>query len=348
MPLATRTVGCLRYFRPARVFVREDAAKYPLAKELIARFQADGIDVKTVRRVQGIPGDTPRQSFFEAKRTLVLSVRKKAPLQGCRPSANWQLPFVSGCPGHCHYCYLNTSFGPKPYVRVYVNVDEILGHAEEYIERRRPMVTIFEGSATSDPIPLEHWTGSLRRAVLHFAKHPYGRFRIATKYDGVDSLLGLEHNDHTRIRFTINSERVISGWDKATASLARRLAAAEKVAQAGYPFGFLVGPIVLYDGWEDEYVRLIEQIAERFDKAERERMSFELITHRFTPTAKELIERVYVDTDLPMDTSDRAWSYGQFGYGKWKYAPHAYGRVQQIVKGAIGRMIPEAKVMYLV
>jgi len=338
----------MRYFRPARVLVIEEALRYPLAGELVARFTAEGIPVTTVRRVQGIPGDSVREGFFEAKRTLVLTVRRRSPLQSCRPSANWQLPFVSGCPGHCHYCYLNTSFGLKPYVRVYVNVDEILAQAEEYIERRRPMVTIFEGSATSDPVPLEHWTGSLRAAIEHFGAHAYGRFRFATKYDDIDSLIGARHNGHTRIRFTVNSEHVISRWDKATTGLARRLEAARKVAEAGYPTGFLIGPIVLYPGWEREYTELVEHIAATFEKGLRKGLSFELIAHRFTPRAKELIESVYTDTDLPMDTGERTWSYGQFGYGKWKYAQDAYRRVHEVVKGAITRAIPEARVMYVV
>lgn len=338
----------MRYFRPARVFVREEALRYPLAHQLIHRFEHEGIPVKTVKRVTGIPGETTRQGFFEAKRTLVLAVRQSAPLQGCRPSANWQLPFVSGCPGHCHYCYLNTSFGPKPYIRVYVNVDDIFAQAEEYIRKKSPMVTVFEGSATSDPVPLEWWTGHLRRAIEHFGRHPFGRFRIATKYDGVESLLDAEHRGHTRIRFTINSERVIGRWDKATAGLGRRLAAAKKVAEAGYPFGFLIGPIVLYPGWQDEYVQLVERVASTFAKDERRRMSIELITHRFTPKAKELIQQVYTDTDLPMGEEERQWRFGQFGYGKWVYPKDAYEQVKKVVRGSVHRLLPEAKVMYLV
>ena len=338
----------MRYFRPARVFVKEDALKVPLTHELIRRFENQGIPVTHVKRVPGIDAPTPRQKFFDAKRTLVLAVRRKSPLAGCRPSANWQLPLVSGCPGHCHYCYLNTSFGPAPYVRVYVNVEEILAQAEEYIETRRPMVTVFEGSSTSDPIPLEPWTGHLRRVIEHFGRHPYGRFRIATKYDAVDSLLDAEHRGHTRIRFTVNSERVIGSWDKATTGLERRLAAAQKVAAADYPFGFLIGPIILYPGWEEEYIRLIEEIAGRFSPSERRRMTLELITHRFTPRAKALIEEVYPDSDLPMDEAQRTWRYGQFGYGKWVYAHDAYEKVNRVIQKAVRRVMPEAKVMYLV
>ncbi len=52
-----------------------------------------------------------------------------------------------------------------------------------------PEVTIFEGSATSDPVPIEPYTNALKRTIEFFAQRENGRFRFVTKYDDVDSLL---------------------------------------------------------------------------------------------------------------------------------------------------------------
>jgi len=38
--------------------------------------------------------------------------------------------------GKCEYCYLQTTLGNKPYVRVYVNTDEILSAAGKYIQEK--------------------------------------------------------------------------------------------------------------------------------------------------------------------------------------------------------------------
>lgn len=65
--------------------------------------------------------------------------------------------------GRCEYCYLNTQLGDKPFVRVFVNTEEILEQAKKYIDERSPHITIFEGAATSDPIPIEPYTHSLKR-----------------------------------------------------------------------------------------------------------------------------------------------------------------------------------------
>lgn len=72
--------------------------------------------------------------------------------------------------GECEYCYLLNNLGKKPYVRIYVNTEEILSAARDYIEKRKPEITVFEGAATSDPIPMEPYTGILRRVIEFFGK----------------------------------------------------------------------------------------------------------------------------------------------------------------------------------
>ncbi|WP_334305981.1 spore photoproduct lyase family protein, partial [Clostridioides difficile] len=96
---------------------------------------------------------------------MVVGIRKSLKFQTCKPSANYQLPLVSGCMGRCEYCYLNTQLGDKPFIRVFVNVDEILEQTKKYIEDRKPQVTIFEGAATSDPVPVEPYTNSLKKTI---------------------------------------------------------------------------------------------------------------------------------------------------------------------------------------
>jgi spore photoproduct lyase len=173
-------------------------------------------------------------------------------------SAHYQLPLVSGCPGHCQYCYLNTNLGKNPFVKVYANIDEILGQAEEYVDRRKPEVTVFEGSATSDPVAVESWTGSLQETIRFIATLGSARFRFATKYGYVQNLLKLEHNGKTEVRFSINSDYVVRQFEAGTPPLENRLKAARKISLAGYPLGFLIGPIIHFPDWRSEYMSLLD------------------------------------------------------------------------------------------
>lgn len=82
---------------------------------------------------QNIPGGNLYSFYREGKKTLVVGVKKGFKFQSCKPSAHYQLPLISGCIGQRQYCYLNINLGNKPYIKVNVNIEEILYKAQEYI-----------------------------------------------------------------------------------------------------------------------------------------------------------------------------------------------------------------------
>jgi spore photoproduct lyase len=88
----------------------------------------------------------------------VVGVKRDLDFETCRPSADYSLVLATGCPGMCEYCYLQSTLGKKPYIRVYVNVDEILEAAGRTIAGRAPELTVFEAASTADP----QWLGYLR------------------------------------------------------------------------------------------------------------------------------------------------------------------------------------------
>jgi spore photoproduct lyase len=118
--------------------------------------------------------------------------------------------------------------GAKPYIRIYVNTGSILEAAKQYIDERAPEITRFEAACTSDPVGLEHITGSLAELITFMAKEEWRRLRFVTKFHHVGPLLHLEHNGHTRIRFSINSDYVIYQFAPATSHFAERIEALVK------------------------------------------------------------------------------------------------------------------------
>jgi spore photoproduct lyase len=341
-------------FRPERVFFEQDALEYPLGQELYRRFRREGLSLTMIgshNRVTGIPGKTPQEAYWEAKRTLVIGVRRTLKFETCKPSAHYQLPLCTSCIGKCEYCYLNTTLGRKPYLRVYVNLDEILQSAKKYIEERKPEITLFEGAATSDPIPYEAYTGALARSISFFAQEEYGRFRFVTKFTEVDSLLALRHQGHTQIRFSLNTEKIIAEYEHQTPSLAERVAAAVKCAQAGYPLGFLLAPVFIYQDWQRDYANLLEQLAgglADYPRYSSEPLTFEIITHRFTARAKKNIQEVFPATTLSMEKEKRQFKYGQFGYGKYLYPKEQREEIKALFQQKITEKFPTAQIKYVV
>jgi spore photoproduct lyase len=334
-------------FRPRRVVFYPKALDYPLGKNLYERFQREGIRIEMTdsrNRVRTIAGN-PRQVFLEAKRTLVVGVRNDLRFATCKPSADYQLPLTSSCPGQCEYCYLHTTLGARPYVRIYVNLEEILNQADQLIAQKAPDTTTFEGAATSDPIPTEKYSQALQHTINHFAGQELGRFRFVTKFTEVENLLDLDHRGHTTWRFSLNTERIIKQYEVGTPRLADRLQAAKRVAAAGYPLGFLIAPIFLYPEWPAEYADLLHQIARSLPGVAP---TFELITHRFTPRAKKQILELWPATALPLEEEQRQFKYGQFGYGKYIYPKEKMPDVKSFFEDKIQALFGAKLVSYFV
>jgi spore photoproduct lyase len=288
-----------------------------------------------------------------------VGVRRSKEFATCRPSAHYQLPLCTGCPGLCEYCYLLTNLSSSSYLRIYVNLDEILERAAAYIHSRLPETTIFEGAATSDPLAVEGYCGSLARTIEFFARQPQGRFRFVTKFDDVNSLLLLQHRKATRFRFSVNTEAVIRHFEHGTSPLAARLDAARKVADADYPLGFMIAPIIAAEGpaneehlgeydphnWKKDYGALFEDLVSFSDVAD---LTFELITHRFTARAKCAIQELFPYTQLPLEESERRFKWGQFGYGKYVFNLELHRQVEAFLRSAISTHLPYARLEYFV
>ena len=339
-------------FIPKRIIFEKDSIKYEMTKEILNKFKdktnIEIINLSSNKFKQHIPGNDLSSQYREGKKTLVVGTKKSLKFQSCKPSANYQLPLVSGCMGQCEYCYLNTMLGDKPFIKVHANVYDILNQAQKYIDERLPDITIFEGAATSDPIPVEPYTHSLEKAITFFGSNPNARFRFVTKYNDIDFLLNLEHNGHTEVRFSINTSSVIDKYEHVTASCDQRIEASIKVAKAGYPMGFLIAPVFIYSNWKEEYHDLLLELKSKLPSDLKFPITFEVISHRYTTIAKNRILDVFPKSELPMMEEERKFKYGQFGYGKYVYPKESLDEIKQFFKKEIEELFSNKEVKYII
>jgi len=339
-------------FIPKRIIIEKDALEYEMASQVLNTFKDDSdieiIYLSSNKLKQHIPGSDLHSWYRESKKTLVIGTKKSLKFQTCKPSAQYQLPLISGCMGYCEYCYLNTMLGDRPFIKVNANIEDIFLQADKYISERLPDVTIFEGAATSDPIPVEPYTHSLKKSILFFGKNSNARFRFVTKYNDVESLLNLEHNGNTEVRFSINTQKVIDEYEHYTASCNKRLEASMKVAKAGYPMGYLIAPVFIYPNWKEEYHSLLLKVRDILPTNLQYPVTFEVISHRYTMTAKNRINQVFPDNKLPMNEEDRKFKYGQFGYGKYVYPKENLDDIKQFFSKEIEVLFENKEVKYII
>lgn len=339
-------------FIPKRILFEKNTLNYEMG-QYIYDFFKDNKNIEIIhltnnRIKENIPGDTLYDFYRSGKKTLVVGIKRGAKFQSCKPSAHYQLPLLSGCIGQCEYCYLNTNLGDKPYMRVNVNIDDIHANAQKYIDERLPEETIFEGSATCDPIPVETYSNSLKQTIEFFGNSEKGRFRFVTKYTEIDTLLNINHNGHTEIRFTLNTDKVINDYEKGTASLQKRIEACQKVISARYPMGFIIAPVFLYDNWKEDYRNLLLDLKRHLPEDLSHPITFEVISHRYTARAKNVILEVFPDTSLPMNDEVRTYKYGQFGYGKFVYSKQELSEIKAFFSTEIESIFDNKIIKYII
>ncbi|WP_078427058.1 spore photoproduct lyase [Alkalihalobacterium alkalinitrilicum] len=339
----------IKPFVPQLVYIEPQALEFQLGKELKDKFEKMGLEIRETtshNQVRNIPGDNDLQKYRNAKSTLVVGVRRTLKFDTSKPSAEYAIPLATGCMGHCHYCYLQTTMGSKPYIRTYVNTDEIFAAAQKYMDERAPEITRFEASCTSDIVGIDHLTHSLKRAIEFFGKSDFGKLRFVTKFHHVDHLLDAEHNGQTRFRFSINADFIIKNFEPGTSPLQQRIEAAAKVAKAGYPLGFIVAPIYIHEGWQEGYKKLFITLNETLPLEAKKDVTFELIQHRFTKPAKRVIEKNYPMTKLELDEEKRKYKWGKYGIGKYVYQTDEQEQLKETLYGYIHEYFPDAKIEY--
>jgi len=91
---------------------------------------------------------------------------------------------------------------------------------------------------------------------------------LKTKSDHVDHLLNLDSAGRTVVSFSINPESITRTVELQTASLESRFEAARRLLDHGYKVAFNLDPVLYFEGWQDEYGELIDQVKERFEPGE--------------------------------------------------------------------------------
>lgn len=339
----------LKPFVPQLVYIEPRALAYPLGKELLEKFQKMSIEIRETtshNQIRDLPGEHELQKYRIAKSTMVIGVRKTLKFDTSKPSAEYAIPLATGCMGHCHYCYLQTTLGAKPYIRTYVNLEEIFEQTNHYIKERSPEITRFEASCTSDIVGIDHLTHSLKKAIEFFGATELGRLRFTTKYEHVDHLLDAKHNGNTRFRFSLNSAYVKKYFEAGTSTMTERIQAAVKVHNAGYPLGFVLAPLYIHENWQMEYKELFLELEAAFSTVKKDNITFELIQHRFTKPAKRVIEKRYPKSKLEMNEEKRKYKWGRYGIGKYVYQNDQAQELRETIEGYIHAFFPEATIEY--
>ncbi len=347
-----------RLWMPLQALFTPAALEQPWGRQIKRRVEALGVPVAILKqnRLTGLRGEDERATYNKAKRTLAVvnAAPGAAKLQPIPPSADWQFHLAEGCPAHCQYCYLAGSLAGPPVIRAFANLPGILdnlAHSEKPgAGRNEDAGTTFEASCYTDPLSLEHLTGSLAETIRWFGTREHAYLRYTTKFDAVEPLLDLPHHGHTRPRASVNADPVARRLEGGVAPVSTRLDALRRLALppseggGGYPIGLVIAPIIPVDDWEQHYAQLLDDAQAAVGFAPD--ITFELITHRFTPGSKEVLQSWYPKTTLDMTEETRLQKRNKFGGVKYVYPMDLMESLRRFFEAEIARRFPQGRILY--
>ncbi len=333
-------------FTPDRVFYELAVVNYPLGDELLARYKEMGIPLTPIETHNKIPElrARPEADFGAMKRHLVLGVRKSLTHQPNHKTSDFLVPWTSsGCSAMCLYCYLVCTYFTSAYLRVFVNREAMM---EKLLRaaKKADHDLVFEIGSNSDLVLENSVTGNLAWTIEQFAPSPKGRLTLPTKFDMVDGLLSLRHGGRTTVRMSLNPEEVITHVEFGTSRLSGRLTAMHKLYDAGYPVGILVAPLILLDGWKEQYDRLFQRMADELPKPLLDDAVFELIFMTYGYAHRQINPQAFPGAEEPFDEG----LMSPCGRGRFGYRKEVKEEASAFFRERLGHYFPNSAIAYIV
>ncbi|HML48342.1 MAG TPA: spore photoproduct lyase [Clostridia bacterium] len=324
------------YYEPA-------ALTYELGKQL--RQQYADLPWREIQSHNRIPEFSAAQNrdFPKLKRHLIVGVRKTHKYVPNRKVSDWLVPYTSsGCQAMCLYCYLVCNYNKCAYLRLFVNREEMMDRLLK-ADASAAAPQTFEIGSNSDLVLENGVTGNLPWTIERFARQGRGNLTFPTKFEQVEPLLGLEHQGKVIFRMSVNPEEIIHRIELGTSPLRGRIQALNAVADAGYPVGLLLAPVILLPDWERLYGELIERLADSLSAKVRETGFIEIILMTYSYVQNAINAEAFPNALQPYDP---ALMTGR-GRGKYCYRQPVREEAEAFLRGKLEHCLGGMNILYI-
>lgn len=281
-----------------RLYIDQQIANTPEAISIASHFSAPSEIVEGPHKVfeSLSSADDPIQ---KGKEVLFLTRNKGAFIKNCPGTRSYRccnykiLHIGTFCVMDCAYCILQSYFHP-PILQYFVNQDDLLSELDILFSGKT--VTRMGTGEFTDSLIWEKWTDLSSLLVPKFSSQSHVVLELKSKTTAIDELKLLRHNRKTIAAWSLNTNKVIHNEEYKTASLSARLKAAARCESWGYPLAFHFDPMIIYDGCEEEYRQVVEQIFLHVSSDNIVWIS--LGTFRFVPHLKPIIQKRFPDSKI--------------------------------------------------
>lgn len=201
----------------------------------------------------------------------------------------------------------------------------------------------FEIGSNSDLILENTITNNLVWTIENFAKSEHGFLTFPTKFEMVDPILNINGIEKIIPRVSVNPEKIINTFEIGTSRLKGRIAAINKLKEAGYKVGILIAPVIFVDDWKVLYTKLVEELSISLSEKARNTVFFEIIFMTYSFVHQAINSEAF--PNLP-SLYDKTLMISR-GRGSYTYKSSTKEEAKIFFKDLLEKHFPQNKILYM-
>ena len=160
----------------------------------------------------------------------------------------------------------------------------------------------------------------------------------------VDPILKLNHQGKIIVRMSVNPEEIINKVEFGTSRLSKRIAAINKLEQAGYKIGILIAPVILVNNWRELYKELFEYLYNNLNESVKKQAFFEIIFMTYSYVHRMINSEAY---PMSINLYNTEIMTGR-GRGKYMYKQAVKEQGEKFIVEDLREYFPNNNILYIV
>jgi spore photoproduct lyase len=222
---------------------------------------------------------------------------------------NYYFSHMLNCLYDCRYCFLQGMYQSANYV-LFVNYQDFQQRIRDICQETPDQDIYFFSGYDCDSLAFEPVTGFAEQFLPVFAELPNAWLELRTKSTQIRTLLNREVVRQCVVAFSLSPDVIAQKVEAKAPSVAKRIEAAAKLQQQGWPIGLRFDPLIYQHDYRQIYRELFEQVFAAVDP--RALHSVSLGVFRLPEQYFKKIHKLYPDEKLfasPLQTVAGMVSY---------------------------------------
>ncbi|MCP4482729.1 MAG: hypothetical protein GY817_08280 [bacterium] len=269
------------------IYIQREIRNHPKTRRIIDKLNCS---ISYIDEISDVPSH-----YFDKKKSLILASQQGDFIKECPCTPHYLgckyhvVELAVGCLYDCTYCYLQ-QYQNIFATTFYVNFEDMYREFEQLLASDPDRIFRVGFGEYADSLFLDDILNYTQEISKHLSQMKSQNYLIEykTKSNNINNLLRFKPTGHEVVGWSLNAQTISENEEKFAGNIVNRLTAMKKCVNQGYFVAVHFDPLVYFDGWEVEYLNIINQL---FDNIDKKRILWISIgSLRFNPGLKPIIE----------------------------------------------------------